>query len=59
MSPELRAKAEKQTQQLLTEVNEADLARVQTSLEDVMTGRVKKFKTVDDLLKALEAEEIV
>ena len=35
---------------------EAYLARVYTSLEDVKSGKVKKFKTVAGLLKALETK---
>ena len=38
-------------------MREAYLARVRASLEDVRAGRVKKFKTADDLLKALDADE--
>lgn len=35
----------------------AHYARVRASLEDVKGGKVKKFKTAADLLKALEAGE--
>lgn len=32
------------------------LARVYTSLEDVESGKIKKFKTAADLLKSLETK---
>lgn len=35
---------------------EAHLARVRASLEDVKGGKFKKFKTSADLLKALKAK---
>ncbi|MDP2761255.1 MAG: hypothetical protein Q8O64_12815 [Sideroxyarcus sp.] len=35
---------------------EAHLARVCASLEDVKSGKIKKFKTAADLLKALETK---
>lgn len=34
----------------------AHLSRVYTSLEDVKSGKIKKFKTAADLLKALETK---
>ena len=33
---------------------EAYMARIQKSLEDVKAGRVRRFKSADELLKALE-----
>lgn len=37
--------------------SDAYLARVKASLEDAKAGRVQKFRSVDDLMKAIEAEE--
>ena len=44
-------------QELVAEANEAYLARVRASLEDAKAGRVRKFKTADALMKALDSEE--
>ena len=55
--PQYVVLSEERYQELVAEANEAYLARVRASLEDVKTGRVKKFKTADDLLKSLETEE--
>jgi PHD/YefM family antitoxin component YafN of YafNO toxin-antitoxin module len=57
--PQYVVLSEERYQELVAEANEAYLARVRASLDDVKAGRVKKFKTVDDLLKALEADESV
>jgi len=37
--------------------DEAYMARIQKSLEDVKAGRVRRFKSADELLKALEELE--
>jgi PHD/YefM family antitoxin component YafN of YafNO toxin-antitoxin module len=55
--PQYVVLSEERYQELVTEANETYLARVRASLEDVKAGRVKKFKTANDLLKALETEE--
>lgn len=55
--PQYVVLSEERYQELVAEANEAYLARVRTSLEDVKAGRVKTFKTADDLLKALATEE--
>jgi PHD/YefM family antitoxin component YafN of YafNO toxin-antitoxin module len=55
--PQYVVLSEERYQELVAEANEAYLARVRASLEDVKAGRVKKFKTADDLLKALDMEE--
>jgi PHD/YefM family antitoxin component YafN of YafNO toxin-antitoxin module len=55
--PQYVVLSEARYQELVAEANEAYLARVRASLEDVKAGRVKKFKTADDLLKAIEAGE--
>ncbi|MFH0785371.1 MAG: hypothetical protein V2B20_25925 [Pseudomonadota bacterium] len=44
-------------QDLLNDANEASLARVRASLEDLKAGRVLKCATPDELLQALEAED--
>ncbi len=49
--------SEERYQQLVAEAQEAYLARVRSSLEDVKAGRVRKFATADDLLKALDDDE--
>jgi hypothetical protein len=49
--------SEARYQELVAEAHEAYLARVRASLEDVKAGRVQKFTTVEDLLKALNADE--
>lgn len=55
--PQYVVLSEERYQELVAEANEAYLARVRASLEDVKAGRVKKFKTAADLLKALDTEE--
>ena len=47
--------SEERYQDLLNDANEASLARVRASLEDLKAGRVLKFATPDKLLQALEA----
>ena len=42
---------------LIVAAQEVHNARVPASLEDVKGGKVKKFKTAADLLKALDAGE--
>jgi len=44
-------------QELLAAENEAYLARVRASLEDVKAGRVSRFKNARELLKAIEQED--
>ncbi len=55
--PEYVVLTEERYQALVAEAEEAYLARVRASLEDVKNGRVKKFATADDLLRALDAED--
>ena len=43
--------------ELLAAENEAYMARVRASLEDVKAGRVSKFKNAKELLKAIEQED--
>ena len=44
-------------QELVAEANEAYVARVRGALADVKEGRVTKFATIDDLLKAIDEDE--
>jgi hypothetical protein len=44
-------------QELLEAEDEAYIARVKASLEDVTAGRTRKFKSADELLKALDEED--
>ena len=55
--PQYVVLSEERYQELVAEANEASLARVRASLEDVKEGRVKRFRSADDLLKALDADE--
>ena len=55
--PEYVVLTEERYQALVAEAEEAYLARVRASLEDVKAGRVTKFATADDLLRALDAED--
>lgn len=55
--PQYVVLSEERYQQLVAEAQEAYLTRVRSSLEDVKAGRVRKFATVDDLLKVLDADE--
>ena len=55
--PQYVVLSESRYQELVAEAQEAYLARVRASLEDVMAGRVQKFKTAEDLLRNLDAGE--
>lgn len=55
--PQYVVLSEARYQELVAEAQEGYLARVRTALEDVKAGRARKFTTVDDLLKALDADE--
>ena len=55
--PQYVVLSEERYQELKTAEQEAFYTRVRASLEDIKEGRVKKFKTVDDLLKAIDADE--
>lgn len=55
--PQYVVLSEARYQELVAEASEAYLARIRASLEDVKAGRVKKFKTAEDLLKAIETGE--
>jgi len=55
--PQYVVLSEERYQELVADAQEAYLARVRASLEDVKAGRVRRFETADDLLKALDADE--
>ena len=55
--PQYVVLSEERYQDLVVAEQEAHYARVRASLEDVKGGKVKKFKTAADLLKALDADE--
>lgn len=42
---------------LLQAEDEAYLARIKASLEDVAAGRVHRFKSTEELIRAIEADE--
>ena len=54
--PEYVVLTEARYQELVAEAEEAYVARVKASLEDVKAGRVRKFASVDELLKALDPD---
>jgi PHD/YefM family antitoxin component YafN of YafNO toxin-antitoxin module len=55
--PQYVVLSEERYQELVAAEKEACYARIRASLEDVREGRVQKFKTADELLKALDADE--
>lgn len=56
--PQYVVLSETRYQELIAEASEAYLARVRMALEDVKDGRVTRFTTADDLLQAIDAEEL-
>ena len=54
--PEYVVLTEARYQELVAEAEEAYVARVKASLEDVKAGRVRKYASVDELLKALDLD---
>ena len=54
--PEYVVLTEARYQELVAEAEEAYVARVKASLEDVKVGRVRSFASVDELLKALDLD---
>ena len=54
--PEYVVLTEARYQELVAEAEEAYVARVKASLEDVKAGRVRRFASVDELLKALDVD---
>lgn len=57
--PQYVVLSEARYQDLIVAEQEAHYARVRASLEDVKTGKVKKFKSATELLKALDTDETV
>ena len=55
--PQYVVLSEQRYQDLIVAEQDAHYARVRASLQDVKGGKVKKFKTAADLLKALDADE--
>ena len=56
--PQYVVLSEERYQDLIVAEQEAHYARVRASLEDVKAGKVKKFKSAAELLKALDADEM-
>jgi len=48
--------SEERYKELIEAEDEAYIARIKTSLEDVKAGRTRKFNSADELLKALDEE---
>ena len=55
--PQYVVLSEERYQELIAAEKEAYYSRVRASLAEVKKGKVEKFKSVDDLLKALDADE--
>ncbi len=54
--PQYVVLSEERYRDLIEAEDEAYIARVRASLEDVKAGRVRRFKSAAELLKAIEAE---
>ena len=54
--PEYVVLTEARYQELVAEAGGTYVARVKESLEDVKAGRVQRFASVDELLKALDPD---
>lgn len=54
--PQYVVVSEERYQELIEAEDEAYIARVKASLEDVKAGRTRKFKSTGELLKALDGE---
>ena len=54
--PEYVVLTEARYKELVAEAEEAYVARVKASLEDVKAGRVRRFTSADELLQALDAD---
>lgn len=55
--PQYVVLSEARYQELIIAEQEAYYARIRASLEDVNAGKVKRFKTAAELLRALDADE--
>lgn len=54
--PEYVVLTEERYKELVADAEEAYVARVKTSLEDVKAGRVRRFASAEELLQALDAD---
>ena len=54
--PEYVVLTEERYQELVAEAEEAYVARVKASLEDVKAGRVRQFASAEELLRALDLD---
>jgi PHD/YefM family antitoxin component YafN of YafNO toxin-antitoxin module len=54
--PEYVVLTEERYRELVAEAEEAYVARVKASLEDVKAGRVRRFASADELLQALDLD---
>ena len=54
--PEYVVLSEERYRELVGEAEEAYVARVKASLEDVKAGRVRRFASADELLQALDLD---
>jgi len=54
--PQYVVLTETRYRELIEAEDEAYMGRIRKSLEDVKAGRVRRFKSADELLKALEEE---
>ena len=54
--PEYVILSEERYRELVAEAEEAYVARVKASLEDVKAGRVRRFASADELLQALDLD---
>jgi PHD/YefM family antitoxin component YafN of YafNO toxin-antitoxin module len=55
--PQYVVLSEKRYQELLEAQEEASEARIRASLEDLKSGRVRRFASADEMLQALELED--
>lgn len=55
--PQYVVLSEERYQELIAAEKEAYYGRVRASLEDVKSGRVKTYKTAEEFLNALDADE--
>ncbi len=54
--PEYVILSEDRYRELVADAEEAYVARVKASLEDVKAGRVRRFASADELLQALDSD---
>lgn len=54
--PEYVVLSEERYRELVADAEEAYVARVKASLQDVKAGRIRKFASADELLQALDLD---